>query len=65
MSLERKDVRLKMAPDAHADLALLAEIDGLDIGEWAEAVLVREIERRVHAAQRIAAARAARGKIGE
>lgn len=50
MSLERKDLRLKLSPDDHAGLTLLAEADESDLAEWAERVLVRAIRRRVHAA---------------
>lgn len=52
--LERKDVRLKLEPDAHAALAVIAEIDQLDMGEWCERVIVAEIGRRLHAASVIA-----------
>ena len=54
MSLERKDVRLKMFAPMHAALTVLAEIDGIDIGEFAERVLVAAIQGRVHAASVIA-----------
>jgi hypothetical protein len=50
MSLERKDLRLKLDPDDHAALALLADCDDKDLAAYAEQVLVRVIRRRVHAA---------------
>lgn len=75
MSLERKDLRLKLDPDVHSGLGLLAESDDVDLAEWAEAVLAREVRRRIHAATVIAdkaqrlgiagSARESRGKIGE
>ena len=50
MSIERKDLRLKLDPGDHAGLRLLADADDEDMAEWAERLLVREIRRRVHAA---------------
>jgi len=50
MALERKDLRLKLDPDDHAGLALLAEADEMELGAWAERVLISVIRRRVHAA---------------
>lgn len=54
MSLERKDVRAKLDPDMHTALAVLCEIDQLDIGEFVERELVAVIRARVHAATVIA-----------
>lgn len=54
MSLERKDVRFKLSPDMHQALAVLAEIAQVDIGEFVELVVQREIVRRVHDASVIA-----------
>lgn len=54
MSLERKDLRLKLDPDDHAALALLAEADESELAVWAERVLVRVIRRRVHGAIQLA-----------
>lgn len=54
MSLERKDIRAKLDPDLHAALTVLCEVDGLDIGEFVEAVVCRVIRDRVHAATVIA-----------
>ena len=50
MALERKDVRLKLDPDDHAGLALLAECEDCDLADLAERILVRVIRRRVHGA---------------
>ena len=55
MSLERKDLRIKLDADDHAALQLCADADGgQDLGAWAERVLVRVIRRRVHAAMVLA-----------
>lgn len=54
MSLERKDVRFKLAPEAHQALTVLAECAQVDIGEFVEQVVLREVERRVHEASVIA-----------
>jgi hypothetical protein len=54
MTLERKDLRLKLDPDDHAGLALLAESEDRELAAYAEAVLVRVIRRRVHAAMVLA-----------
>jgi len=64
MSLDRKDVRAKLDADDHHNLSVLADVDGVDIGEWVESVLVREIAKRVHAATVIAARAARPGKTG-
>lgn len=53
MSLERKDIRAKLDPEMHEALAILADIDGIDIGEFIEVELVRIIRRRVHAASEL------------
>lgn len=54
MSLDRKDLRIKLDPDDHTGLTLLAESEGCELADWAERVLVREIRRRVHAAMVLA-----------
>lgn len=53
MSLERKDVRFKLAPDMHTALTVLAETAQVDIGEFCEMVIQREVVRRVHEASLI------------
>lgn len=50
MSLERKDLRLKLDADDHSGLALLAEVEDKELAAYAEAILVRVIRRRVHGA---------------
>ena len=54
MSIERKDVRFKIAPDMHQALTVLAEIAQVDIGEFCEQIVQREVVRRVHDATVIA-----------
>lgn len=48
MSLERKDIRAKLSPERHAQLRAICEVDGVDMGDFIEAVLLPVIERRVH-----------------
>lgn len=50
MSLERKDVRFKMAVDMHQALTVLADLAQVDIGEFCELIVQREVVRRVHEA---------------
>jgi len=54
MSLERKDVRFKLAPDMHQALTVLAELADADIGEFVELIVQREVVRRVHEANVVA-----------
>lgn len=54
MSLERKDIRAKLDPDMHATLREICDIDGVDMGDFIEAVLVPVIKRRVHDAIELA-----------
>lgn len=55
MSLDRKDIRAKLDPDAHAQLRAICEIDGLDMGDFIEAALLPVIAKRVHDAIELAA----------
>lgn len=50
MSLERKDVRLKLDHDIHAAAKAIAETEGMEITEWVETVINGVINKRVHAA---------------
>jgi hypothetical protein len=50
MSLERKDVRFKVAAEMHQALTVLAEVSQVDIGEFVETLVVREVAKRVHEA---------------
>lgn len=54
MSLERKDLRLKLDPDVHAGLDVLADVSGLQLSELAEKIIAEEVGRRIHAATVIA-----------
>lgn len=65
MSLDRKDVRLKLDADWHQMLSAIAENDHADLGEWVERLVVREIGRRVHEANVIAAAAERSGISGK
>jgi len=50
MSLERKDVRLKLDHDIHAAAKAIAETEGMEIAEWVETVINGVIKKRVHQA---------------
>lgn len=65
MSLERKDVRFKLDPDAHAALAVLAECADKDISVYVEQVVLVEVQRRVHEANVIAVRTARLGMPGK
>lgn len=54
MSLDRKDVRAKLAPEMHQALTVICEVDGVDIGEFIERELVRIIRQRLHDASVLA-----------
>lgn len=55
MALEKKHLCLKLEPDVHAGLTLLAQAETHgDMSEWAERVLVRAIRRRIHVCTLIA-----------
>lgn len=48
MALERKDVRFKLDADMHAALDAIADVDGKDLGEFVEEIVVSVVRRRVH-----------------
>ena len=54
MSLERKDIRAKLDPEIHAQLRVICEIDGVDMGDFIEAALLPVIAKRVHDAMMLA-----------
>lgn len=54
MSLERKDIRAKLSPERHAQLKAICDVDGVDMGDFIEAVLLPVIEKRVHDAIELA-----------
>lgn len=65
MALDRKDLRLKLDPDDHAALALLAGAEDTDLADYAERVLVRVLRRRVHAAIQVAKQAERLGIVGK
>jgi hypothetical protein len=46
MALERKDVRAKLDPELHAALAEMCALDGVEIAEFIESLLVPVIRKR-------------------
>lgn len=54
MSLDRKDLRLKLPPDVHAGLDLLADVDGKQLAELAEEIIEQWVRRRIHVATLVA-----------
>ena len=48
MSLERKDIRAKLSAERHAQLRAICDVDGVDMGDFIESVLLPVIEKRVH-----------------
>lgn len=65
MSLDRKDVRFKLAPDMHSALTVLADCAQVDIGEFVESLVEREVLRRVHTAKIVAERTACLGITGQ
>lgn len=64
MSLDRKDVRLKISAEAHRELTAIAELHEKEIAEFASVLLERALFGEAHAA-RIYADRITRwGKSG-
>jgi hypothetical protein len=64
MSLERKDVRTKLDDPYHKALSGLADADRIEISEWVERLIVREIDRIAHESRLKAEATAHLGKSG-
>ena len=64
MSLERKDVRFKLAPEVHQGLSVLADVAGLDIAEYVEAIVAKEVCKQVHVANVVAERTAQLGLSG-
>ncbi len=62
--LERKDVRFKLTPDMHEALRVLSEVAQVDIGEFVELIVCRELVRRVHEANVVASKTARLGIAG-
>jgi len=59
MSLDRKDLRLRLHPDVHAGLDVLADVEGKQLSDLAEEIIAEWVRRRIHAAT-VVADRAAR-----
>lgn len=54
MAIERKDIRAKLDDEMHIALKAICDIDGVDMGEFIEQVLVPVIEKRIHDAMVLA-----------
>lgn len=54
MCLERKDIRAKLSADLHAKLKAICELDGIEMSDWVEQVIVPVIEKRAHDAIELA-----------
>ena len=50
MSLDPKDVRLKLDPEVHQGLEALADLKGLGIAELGERIIAEYVARRLHEA---------------
>ena len=64
MSIERQDIRAKLCHTKHAQLKVIAECDGRDIGEIIEEVMCAWIVKRVDDATVLADRIARLGKPG-
>lgn len=54
MSLERKDLRLKLDHEVHAGLDVLADVSGKQLAELAEEIIREVVLARIHAATVVA-----------
>lgn len=48
MALERKDIRAKLDAEVHEALRAICDIDGVDMGEFIESLIVPVVKKRVH-----------------
>lgn len=64
MSLERKDVRFKLDPSEHDALKEVVDFDGLEVGEWCEQLVLREIYRRADEAAKAIALHERLARLG-
>jgi hypothetical protein len=64
MSLEKKDVRLKISAEAHAQLVACADLNEKDISEFGSLLLERALLGEAHVAKLIAERMARWGKAG-
>lgn len=62
--LDRKDFRGKLDPKWHELMRAVADAEGVGDGEWIEALIVRELQRKVHVATVIASAARRAGIAG-
>jgi hypothetical protein len=65
MALPREDLRVKLNPDDLARLKLVAEAEGMGLGEWAEKVITDVLRRRIHTATVLADAARRQGLSGK
>ena len=65
MSLDRKDVRLKISPEAHRALSAIADLHEKELSEFASFLLERALLGEVHATKVIAERMARWGKAGQ
>lgn len=64
MSLERKDVRLKLDYDIHAAVVAIADTQGMLPAEWVEQVVVGLVRKRVHEANLLITSLISSGSLG-
>lgn len=64
MSLERKDVRLKLDHDMHAAVVAIAETHDMLPAEWVEQVIVGIVKKRVHEANVLISSLHSSGSLG-
>lgn len=64
MSLDRKDVRLKLTPEAHEQLVALADFNEKDISEFASYLLERALLGEAHSVNLLALRMERWGKSG-
>lgn len=64
MTLERKDVRVKLDHDMHAAVVAIADALDLQPAEWVEQVIVGIVRKRVHEANVLINSLHSSGSIG-
>ncbi|WP_424195500.1 hypothetical protein ACMYR3_06090 [Ampullimonas aquatilis] len=64
MSIERKDIRFKLDHEVHEALKVLADVDGRDLCDLLEQLVIEFVDRRVQAATVITSRLARRGLSG-
>ena len=48
MALERKAIRAKLDADVHTALRTICEVDGVDMGEFIESLVIPVVQKRIH-----------------